>query len=213
MQRPWRLKELAPSEVAARLATRPAILVPVGTTEPHGEALPLGCDTLIVEAVADALSASFGVLRAPAVEYGVGSTRQPARGAAPLRRKTLHRVMNELVHAWEESGFREFIVLTAEGNEAHLEALSSIVVDRARLVAVDLFAMDFGDLLEHPDRNPHRSALDTSLVLPLAPPLIQSSQPLPAGASAERGAALFDFIVERVGTHCLTREETCAPEP
>lgn len=207
MQQPWRLKELTPSKVAERLASRPTILVPAGTTEPHGAALPLGCDTLIVEAVADELSARFGVIRAPAVEYGVGSTRLPGRGAAPLRRKTLHRVMNELVHAWEQSGFREFIVLTAEGNDAHLEALSSIVVGQARLVAVDLFAMDFGDLLELPDRDPHGSELDTSLVLHLAPHLVQPTQPLPAGASAARGAALFDFIVERVGTHCLTPED------
>lgn len=208
MQHPWRLKELHPPAVAERLAARPAMLVPVGTTEPHGQVLPLGCDTLIVEAVADGLSARHGVLRAPTVEYGVGSTRRPGRGGASLRRKTLHRVMNELVHAWEDAGVSEFVVLTAEGNEAHLEALSSIVVAEARLVAVDIFAMDFGDLLEVPEPSPHGSELDTSLLLHLVPGLIRADQPLPAGASAAKGERIYQFILDRIGTHCFAGDDT-----
>ena len=35
--------------------------------------LPLGCDTLILEHLADDLSAAFRVLRAPTLEYGVSA--------------------------------------------------------------------------------------------------------------------------------------------
>ena len=77
----------------------------MGTTEQHGPHLPLGCDTIIVERLADDLSASFQILRAPTVEYGVNAvTRVAYPGSASLSRKTLHRLMNELVGTWEEGG-------------------------------------------------------------------------------------------------------------
>ena len=71
MSRPLHLKTLVPEEVRRALERDPRLLVPVGTCEQHGPHLPLGCDTLIIERLADDLSAAFQVLRAPTVEYGV----------------------------------------------------------------------------------------------------------------------------------------------
>ena len=108
--RPWRLKEMTPGAVRERLLVRPTLIVPVGTTEQHGPHLPLGCDTIIVEHLADDLSAMFGVVRAPTVEYGVHAPRMRIPGGAALRRRTLHRVMNELIESWEEgAGVKEFV--------------------------------------------------------------------------------------------------------
>ena len=66
--KPLRLKEMIPSEVVAARATDPRLIIPVGTCEQHGPHLPLGCDTIIVDRLADDLSAEFGVLRAPTVD-------------------------------------------------------------------------------------------------------------------------------------------------
>lgn len=211
MPHPWRLKELTPVDLAQRLGHRPAMLIPVGSTEPHGPSLPFGCDTLIVERIADDLSAQFGILRAPTIDYGVATGRGPGPGGAALRRKTLHRMLNELVQAWEAAGVREFILLTAEANEAHQEAVAAIVVQEARLVAVDVFAMAFGDLLEAGEGRPHAGELDTSLMLHLAPDLVRpGAGGLPPSASAEKGARLYGHILEQVARHCLAPEESCA---
>ncbi|MGE5927453.1 MAG: creatininase family protein, partial [Gemmatimonadota bacterium] len=59
------MKEMTPGAVRERLRERPALIVPVGTTEQHGPHLPLGCDTLIVERLADDLSAATSVIRTP----------------------------------------------------------------------------------------------------------------------------------------------------
>jgi creatinine amidohydrolase len=210
MTRPWRLKELTPVEMAECLAHRPAMLVPVGSTEPHGPSLPFGCDTIIVERLADDLSARFGILVAPSIDYGVASGRGPGPGGAALRRKTLHRVMNELVQAWESAGVREFLVLTAEANEAHQEALAAIVVQKARLTAVDVFAMAFGELLSTPDLRLHAGELDTSVLLHLAPDLVRhGAGGLPPLASAEKGAQLYAHILEEVSRLCLLPEGSC----
>src|SRR5687768_11991652 len=67
-----RLKEMIPSDVLAARAADPRLIIPVGTCEQHGPHLPLGCDTIIVERLADDLSAEFAVLRAPTVEFEIG---------------------------------------------------------------------------------------------------------------------------------------------
>src|SRR4026208_423001 len=81
-QRPWRLKEMTPVAVRERLQLRPTLIVPVGTTEQHGPHLPLGCDTIIVERLADDLSSTFGIPRTPTVEYGVHTPARPFPGSA-----------------------------------------------------------------------------------------------------------------------------------
>jgi creatinine amidohydrolase len=120
---PRRLKEMIPSEVAAAQAADSRLIIPVGTCEQHGPHLPLSCDTLIVERLADDLSAEFCVIRAPTVEYGVNSTTERVfAGNGSVRKKTLHRMLNDLLDSWESCGFEEFILLTAHGHDPHQEA-------------------------------------------------------------------------------------------
>ncbi|HEY3011737.1 MAG TPA: creatininase family protein [Gemmatimonadales bacterium] len=231
---PWRLKEMTPGSVGERLLERPTLIVPVGTTEQHGPHLPLGCDTIIVERLVDDLSEAFGIPRTPTVEYGVHAATRPFPGGATLRRRTLHRVMNELIESWEEgAGVREFFIITAQSSEGHLEALSAIRTDEATVQVVDIFSIDFGTLLERPAPI-QGGELDTSLLLFLAPHLVRmelaqdfalpasmvaryrpgQTRRLPPGspgsvgypslASAQKGERLYTFILERVSS-CLVK--------
>ena len=230
---PWRIKDMTPGAVRARLVERPTLIVPVGTTEQHGPHLPLGCDTLVVERLADDLSAMFQIPRAPTLEYGVHAPANSFPGSATLRRRTLHRVMNELIESWEAgAGVREFVVLTAQASEAHLEALSTIRTDAAKIQVFDIFSLDFGTLLERPGAPIQGGELDTSLLLYVAPDLVRMdlaqdfaltpsmlaryrpghSRHLPAGspgsvgfpslASAQKGELLYRFILDRIRS-CL----------
>ena len=78
------LKRLTPGAVQQHLERDPRLIVPVGTTEQHGPHLPLGCDTLIVEHLADDLSRAMQVLRAPTIEYGVNSPTKVASNSLGL---------------------------------------------------------------------------------------------------------------------------------
>jgi creatinine amidohydrolase len=231
----WRLKEMTPGAVGERLLLRAALIVPVGTTEQHGPHLPLGCDTIIVERLADDLSQAFGIPRVPTVEYGVHAATRPFPGSAALRRRTLHRVMNELIESWEEgAGVREFFIVTAQSSEGHLEALSAIRTDEAKVQVIDIFSLDFGNLLDRPTAPVQGGELDTSLLLYLAPQLVRmdlaqdfelppgmltwyrpgQSRHLPQGspgsvgfpslATAQKGQRLYRFILDRV-SRCLVR--------
>ena len=234
MSQPLHLESLVPDEVRAALARDPRLLVPVGTCEQHGPHLPLGCDTLIVERLADDLSSRAGILRAPTVEYGVNTaTKRPYPGNASVRRKTLHRWMNDLLGSWEQGGVAEFIILTAHGHDPHQVALSTLRTRHARVFTVDVFALDFTGYLDEVDGPMHGGELDTSLLLYLAPSLVRmelaqdfllsdrerakyrrgSTGALPAispgslgrptTASAEKGERLYKMICDRIATRVL----------
>lgn len=226
--RPRRLKELRPSEVAAIAQGDPRLIVPVGTCEQHGPHLPFGCDTIIVEHLADDLSAEFGILRAPTLEFGVNvETERGFTGNASLRKKTLHRMLNDLLDTWEAGGFREFILLTAHEHDPHLEALSTVITSGARVRVVDIFGVDFADILEGQTEPMHGDEVDTSILLHLAPELVELGQAedymmsreelrryrrgwlrvprsssgsigRPTLATAEKGRALYERIRHRI---------------
>jgi len=231
---PLHLKALVPDEVRFVLERDARLLVPVGTCEQHGPHLPLGCDTIIVERLADDLSAAFEILRAPTIEYGVNTaTRRSFPGNAAVRRKTLHRWMNDLLGAWEEAGVDTFIILTAHGHDPHQEALSTLRTRRARIFTVDVFALDFTSQLEDADGPMHGSELDTSLLLYLDPALVRmerardfvlsesersrygrgnigklpvhspGSVGRPTIATREKGERLYKMIYERIATRVL----------
>lgn len=233
-QGPLRLKYLRPGEVRRALARDPRLIVPVGTTEQHGPHLPIGADTILIDRIADDLSAEFQVLRAPTVEYGVNAhTRAPYPGNASIRRKTLHRFMNDLVGSWEEGGIEGFIILTAHGHDPHQEALSTLRTRRAVIRTVDIFTVR----MEGEDANLpiHGGALDTSLLLHVdgslvamdaaedyipsprrirawrrrgagsIPPEGPGSVGRPSRSTPEVGRTLYDFIYERIATRVFGR--------
>jgi creatinine amidohydrolase len=170
---PRRLKQMRPAEVAAAIERDPRLIVPVGTCEQHGPHMPLGCDTIIVERLAGDLSAESGVLLAPTVEYGVNVvTERGFAGNGSLRKKTLHRMLNDLIDSWESTGVSEFILLTAHEHDPHLEAMSTVITSGARVRVVDIFGVDFSDLLQGQEEPMHGDEVDTSLLLYIAPELV-----------------------------------------
>ena len=225
---PRRIKEMRPGEIAEILARDPRLIIPVGTCEQHGRHLPLGADTLIVEYLADDLSAEFAILRAPTVEYGVNvDTERGFAGNGSLRKKTLHRMLNDLLDTWESTGVKEFILLTAHEHDAHQEALATVITKTARVRVVDIFAVDFRSMLEGQAEPMHGDEVDTSILLHLAPELVRMDLAedymmsrdelrryrrgwlrIPSGSSgsigrpslanAEKGAAIYAHIRERV---------------
>jgi len=226
---PLRLREMAPDDAQLAIATNPRLIVPAATCEHHGRHLPLGCDALIVERLADDLSAEFRIVTAPTIAYGVNAdAAHMLPGGASLRRKTLRRLLNDLLLDWEKAGVEEFLVLTAHGHAPHQEALSTVVTDRARVRVIDIFSMDLADVLEGPLGPIHGGEVDTSLMLYLAPHLVRmdlardcilpdrerlryrrgtrmvlpgasdGSVGEPTRASAEKGKRIYEFIRGRI---------------
>jgi creatinine amidohydrolase len=198
MTRPLRLRELTPARAREVLAATPRLLLPAGTLESRGPHLPLGCDSVILDRLADDLSAATGIARAPTIEFGVHATADQAQpGTAAFSRKTLHRAVNELIAVWEEvAGVRDTLILTAHAADAHLEALSTIrTIGRVRVV--DILALASLLPLRQADQGPwHGGEVDTSLMLYLAPGLVDLSRIPPLlPATADQGARFYEAII------------------
>lgn len=227
MTTPQRLKDLAPDRVTAAVAADPRLIVPIGTCDPHGPHLPLGCDTLLVDRLADDLSAQFGILRAPTVEYGVSADAAHGRPrAGSVRKKTLHLLLSDLLASWEHAGVREFILLTANGDDAHQEALATVMTAAARVRVVDACAANVTGVIVDAQGWRRGGEADTSLMLYLAPHLVDMrlaeqytpdapnrrpgawgwsrttrdpQRPAdPDAATAAKGASLYDHIRGRI---------------
>ncbi|MDQ2929626.1 MAG: creatininase family protein [Gemmatimonadota bacterium] len=222
------LKYTAPGAVAEIIARDPRLIIPVGTCEQHGPHLPLGVATIIAEKLCDDLSSTYGVLRAPTIEYGVNvESAREAVGNSSMRRKTLHRLLNDLLASWENCGFREFILITAHDHDPHQDALSTVTTREARVRVADLYAISLSDLLEGQSEHMHGGEADTSMMLYLAPELVRmewaqdymmSREQLrryrrgylrvpkesagsigrPTLATAEKGKAMYERIRQRV---------------
>lgn len=183
-----RLDRIPWSEAAARFRKDPRLLVPVGSCVQHGPHLPLGTDTIIAERLAEDVARRTGLLLAPTVAYGVSARRdREYAGTASLDRKTLHRVLNEIIESWEGHGLEEVVLITANGYARNIQALSMVMTETARVRSIDLYAVDLGGFLEDGAERDHGGELETSLLLHLAPELVRRDAVTDAAPDRPRG--------------------------
>jgi creatinine amidohydrolase len=222
------LTELTWPEVREHLDRDQRLIVPVGACDQYGPHLPLGAATAVVEAFARHLSRDFAVLRAPVIPYGVNVPgEKPYAGAASLREKTLHALLNDLLARWEDHGFREFILLTVHDYDAHVEAIATVTAtSSSRIRAIELLNIDLSGILHSGSGAQHGGETLTSLLLHLYPdsvrmdravdylppdrtvstlrriPRIPAASPgslgQPTLASAEQGRRLYEHIYEKI---------------
>jgi len=226
---PLLVKELTPPAIAEAARRDPRLIVPVGTCEQHGPHLPVGSDTFVVERLARDVSSKLQILVSPTIEYGVNDeSAGVGAGGASVRRKTLRRWLNDLLGDWERLEIAELLVITMNGYAPHVEALGTVVARRARIRVMDVLAMDFSALIDHPDDPVHGGEVDTSLVMFLRPELVRmgdaadyilpesylrryrrgsamsapegatGSLGRPSSATAEKGRRIYEFMLARV---------------
>lgn len=148
----------------------------VGALEQYGPHLPLGSNTLVAERVVEEVSQRLEILRAPTFSYGVTAGGGPYAGTSGLRRKTLHRAINELLARWEDHGVTQFVLVTAHRFDPHVEALLMALTARATTTVFDLSQVDVSDLVQEDPMAAHGGELETSLLLHLAPERVRTQE-------------------------------------
>lgn len=201
-----RLDELSWIELAEWFRRDPRLLLPVGSCIQHGRFLPLGTDSRITGCLARDICSRTGILLAPLLPYGVATTKElEFAGTAGMERKTLHRVLNELVQSWERQGLAEITLLTTNVNPRNIQALAMVMGETVRVRSIDTGAIDMGRVVD-----PSVDLTETfeiSLMLHIAPALVRNGpdvEGFPADATAAKGRQLYEYlvdsIVERLGT-------------
>ena len=199
------------------------VLVPVGSVEQHGPHLPLDTDTRIAAAVAAGAAArlGYGVLVAPAVEFGSAGEHEAFPGTVSIGADALRGVLVELGRSAGRWARRLVFV---NGHGGNVEVLRA-AVELLRVEGRDARWYGCAPPAGFP-RDAHAGRAETSIMLAVAPELVRSEraepgnvEPLssllpalrsggvrtasangvlgdPTGASAEEGADMLAAMVE-----------------
>jgi len=186
-----RLADLTTDEVRARLARPPtAVLLPVGSVEPHGPHLPLGTDTLISETAAlraCAALASQGIqaVVAPSVPYGVTEFAEGFAGAVSIPAAALTALLRAIVTSLLADGWTHVTLVNNHLEPAHDAAVRQAVEGLRASVASPLARRWARTLTEEFKRGDcHAGRYETSLVLAAGGPVKEEHRALePVGVS------------------------------
>ncbi|MFJ4918408.1 creatininase family protein [Streptomyces sp. NPDC088725] len=196
-------------------------LLPIGSQEQHAGHLPMGTDTLLVEAVVDRAMALLsaggpgsGLVRLPALPFG-HSPHHLFAAAVSLSARTLGAVLDDILDSLMTSGYRRIMVVNGHGGN---DEIMRLAVKRFALRAeVTVAACSYWTVTAadgtdgtdesgdggRPEVTPgHAGWFETSLMLAAHPELVRT--PVPARAPVEP-PPLFDhppypgLTVERHG--------------
>ncbi len=129
-----RLSDLTWPEARQRFHENLVLILPVGSTEPHGPHLPLDVDVTIAEAqsqrAAEMLEqAGVEVLLLPPLAYGLTHYTEGFEGRISLRPGTLWAVLEDVVTSLEDQGVRRIVFSNAHLEPEHVQVLRGVAKD------------------------------------------------------------------------------------
>lgn len=124
-------EDLNLSDAVALAKKRGIILVPVATTEGHGDHLPLKTDTMIAEYFCEELSKATGLpaLLPTPIRLGCSPTfhwdrnGDPLPGTLAVGHATMHAVIKDLCRGLWACGFRKVVFVQAHGQEWNMQTI------------------------------------------------------------------------------------------
>jgi len=105
-------------DVEERLKTNDLILIPIGSTENHGNAGPYGEDTFIVTRIAELVAKQVGCTVAMPMWYGSHPFHHIGQpGTVPLSDDVFTAHIRAMISGFWNAGFRKQIFLSMHGQE------------------------------------------------------------------------------------------------
>lgn len=120
------MQDLRWPQVEDYLKRERIVVVPVGSTEQHGPAGPLGVDTYVAITLAEDVAERTGVLCAPPMWFGDSSHHMGFPGTISLRTETLIQVIRDVGRSLARHGFDRIILINGHKG-SNLAALNSAV--------------------------------------------------------------------------------------
>lgn len=180
------LTEMTIEEVRA-LAPK-VVLVPIGSTEPHGPHLPYGTDTFQVEAVArlavvHANKLGARTLMYPTLPVSNNVNVKAFPFACRVSVRTLMHMMLDIIQALEEDGIKRIVLLNGHGGNP--DTLQAVIREHVSLHKPGEGAFvcmttpgacapkEVCDAIEHP--SDHAGENETSRMMHLRPDLVRTA--------------------------------------
>lgn len=104
------------TDEAAEMFDRAEVAVfPVGSTEQHGPALPLGTDYLTAEAIAESVESRDDVVLLPTMPVGISRHHHQFHGSLWLESDTFESYVRNIVDGVVEHGIRKVVFVNGHG--------------------------------------------------------------------------------------------------
>jgi creatinine amidohydrolase len=182
LEAPVRLAELAPHALEERLESCPALLLPIGTIEYHGDHLPLGLDGLKAEAIAGDAARRSGAILGPLSWWAADGVDRPY--TLRLDAGLIEPMLVEGLVQLAGMGFRAIVLVNGHfglENSRLLRRVALAVMERCEAVVWPV--AEYEILLDLGDRGDHAGLWETSLLLGVRPELVNLESLVPGVAA------------------------------
>jgi creatinine amidohydrolase len=161
-------------------------VLPIGSTEYHGEHLPFGTDTLVADSLASAVAERIdGMLKLPALPYGMSHHYSSLPMVMTLETETLNKVLKEIMDSLNKHGVKRLLVVN--GHDGNIPALEAAAREyrtehpEFKVAALETWWITAGDLLPKGTFEVwgglgHAGEGETSMMLRVAPELVNMSK-------------------------------------
>lgn len=204
--------ELTSSQLAARVATDPDLvaLIPVGATEQHGPHLPVGTDTIIAAALADAVAGGVALVLPP-IAFGASYFHgTKLAGTVAYPGSEVAGSAARVARACADSGLNRVLFVNGHvGNAAPLWIACDEVRQEnpnARIGVMQWWDLtpDIAERATADAMDWHANAAETSLMLALRPELVDVEQFANADDPDRTAGLIFRYALEHVSTNGVT---------
>jgi len=188
-------------------ASRAVAVLPLGATEQHGPHLPLSVDTVLVDGVVNAalphLSAQDPVWVLPTQALGLSTEHQAFEGTLTLSPETVIALWCEIGASVARAGFKKMLMLNAHGGNVglmdvvarELRAQHGLLVYSSSWYNLPLDEAALAQFSAHEHRfGIHGGEIETSMMLALAPDLVDMSQAQNFASSSHERAQRYPVL-------------------
>jgi creatinine amidohydrolase len=199
--------DLSTRDFAQLDGARTIAVLPVAAIEQHGPHLPMSVDTVLVDGVVAAalphLAADLPVLFLPTQAVGLSPEHQRFPGTLTLSAETVIRLWTEIGESVARAGIQKLVLFNSHGGQ--VSVMDIVARDlRARLdllvYSVNWFNLPLGpevDGLFPADEHRfgiHAGAIETSMMLALAPDRVDMAQAKNFASSSQQRAQKFSLL-------------------
>lgn len=194
--------DLAGPTLAGAVTPRTVFVQPIGAVEHHGPHLPLGTDTIVVDALAHAVVAErpdLDLVMLPTMSYGLSTEHLWAPGTMTLSAATVMALLSDVAASVKRAGAERLALLNGHGGNTHLLRVAARELRASyglkTFVVQSSLPPDNGGPPTDPREEGlgiHGSLSETSIMLHLRPDLVDMDK-------AERSVPSWIHSYKRIG--------------
>ncbi len=177
------IQNLTMPEFSAGLKKTRTVIIPFGSTEEHGQHLPLDTDTMQAIRVCQRLAEQRAIFVAPPIHYGVCRSTFEHPGTLSISTATLKALTMDVVTALYRQGLRNFILISGHAGGTHMAALTDAGEDilnrfadtKVAVVTEYMLAAEGGRHLIETAGDAHAREIETSRILHSHPELVKGT--------------------------------------